>query len=166
MTRALVLIDGEHYPPVLEAALEHLPERGYVAVAAIFLGGAEKTARPPALGIPVHEGDPVELLPRLIEQLHPDVVLDLSDEPVLDHRRRFMLAGAALREGVPYAGGGFRFDPPPRPRLSPLPSIAVVGTGKRTGKTSVSIALARHFHGSGRSPVVVTMGRGARRSRW
>ena len=42
----------------------------------------------------------------------PDVVLDLSDEPVLGPAERFALASRALALGVPYEGADFRFDPP------------------------------------------------------
>ena len=40
----LVLIDGEHYPPVVRDALRQLRER-YEFRAALFLGGAEKIDR-------------------------------------------------------------------------------------------------------------------------
>ena len=158
--RALILIDGEHHPSVVLDGLTELERRGMVPVAALFLGGSEKTAGPPDLVIPVHTGDPMQTLDDLIAHYRPEIVFDMSDEPVLDHRARFALLGVALAAGVAYAGGGFRFDPPPMPRLTATPSVAVVGTGKRTGKTAVSIALARHWSGTGRNPVVVTMGRG------
>jgi cyclic 2,3-diphosphoglycerate synthetase len=158
--RAVVLIDGEHHPSVVSAGLIGLERRGLLPVAALFLGGSEKTAGPPDLTIPVHTGEPSETLRDLIARCRPGVVFDLSDEPVLDHRARFVLVGVALAAGVAYAGGGFRFDPPPTPHLTRTPSVAVVGTGKRTGKTAVSIALARHWSAAGRRPVVVTMGRG------
>ena len=38
---ALALIDGEHYPPVVRAALDRLAASHRI-VAALFLGGAEK----------------------------------------------------------------------------------------------------------------------------
>jgi cyclic 2,3-diphosphoglycerate synthetase len=40
------------------------------------------------------------------------------------------------------------------------PSVAVIGTGKRTGKTAVSASLARLLAGRGTPPVAVAMGRG------
>ncbi|MGH8875135.1 MAG: cyclic 2,3-diphosphoglycerate synthetase, partial [Acidimicrobiia bacterium] len=160
MSRALVLIDGEHYPPVIASAMAQLAAEGHHPVAALFLGGAEKTATLPDLGVPVVEGDPLELLPRLIAEYRPDLVFDLSDEPVLDHRRRLVLAGIALAAGVAYQGGGFRFDAPRRPRLTERPTVAVVGTGKRTGKTAVAIELARYWRSLGRRGTIVTMGRG------
>ena len=43
----------------------------------------------------------------------PDVVLDLSDEPVLGYRERMELIAISLVRGVPYVGPDFRFEPPP-----------------------------------------------------
>src|SRR5207244_11452899 len=65
-----------------------------------------------------------------------------------------------LANGMPSTGPDFRFDPPPRPRLATKPSLAVIGTGKRTGKTAVSAAMARVLAGNGILPVIVAMGRG------
>ncbi|MGH8936672.1 MAG: 2,3-diphosphoglycerate synthetase [Acidimicrobiia bacterium] len=156
---AVVLVDGEHYPPVTQAAIATLEERGYRVVAALFLGGAEKTVAPPDLGVPMTVGEPEEKLAGVIAEYRPEVVLDLSDEPVVGYRRRMGLAAQALLAGVAYQGADFRLEPPPRPRLTDLPTVAVVGTGKRTGKTSVSIELARHWREE-RRPCIVTMGRG------
>lgn len=100
------------------------------------------------------------MLDRALRELAPDAVLDLSDEPVLDYRRRHELAAVALLRGVPYEGADFRFTPPPRPPLCGQPSLAVVGTGKRTGKTAVAGFAARALTASGRRPAVVAMGRG------
>jgi cyclic 2,3-diphosphoglycerate synthetase len=72
-----------------------------------------------------------------IEQYEPEVVIDLSDEPVLGPVERFALASRVLFRGLAYEGADFRFDPPER-RPFELPSIAVVGTGKRVGKTAVT----------------------------
>lgn len=158
--RTLLLIDGEHYPPVIEAALPGLRASGRMPVVALFLGGYEKTDRPPDLGIPVTHGDPAVVLRGLIEEYDVDLVLDLSDEPVVDPRSRLMIGGLAMAAGATYQGGGFEMAPPSRPVLTDLPTVSVIGTGKRTGKTGVSIELARHWRGMGRSPCIVTMGRG------
>ena len=160
MTRTLVLIDGEHYPPVVERALDNLRSRGHDVVAALFLGGSEKAAVPPDLGVPLASGDPEALLGELIEAHRPSVIVDMSDEPILDYRGRLRLVGLSLRHGVAYEGGGFRFEPPRRPRLTHRPSVAVIGNGKRTGKTAVTIELARHWKRQGHSVCIVTMGRG------
>lgn len=158
MIRTLILIDGEHVPAVIHAHLDRLRHDGREAVAALFLGGYEKTASPPDLGIPLWEGDPRVLVPQVIREHAITLVLDLSDEPIVDPRMRFALAGMAMAAGAAYSGGGIEMVPPSRPRLVECPTVAVIGTGKRTGKTGVSIALARHWRGH--NPCIVTMGRG------
>ena len=159
-----MIIDGEHYPPVLEAALGEVRDAGHDVVGALLIGGKEKL---PDEGLDRLAGvevttpeEPVEGLERAIDELEPDAVLDLSDEPVLDNRSRFLLAAVALERGVRYHGADFRFAPPPRPRLAKLPSIAIVSTGKRTGKTAVSGFSARALKAAGHHPVIVSMGRG------
>jgi cyclic 2,3-diphosphoglycerate synthase len=148
--KALALIDGEHYPEVVQdafAALEH------EVVGAVLLGGTEKLRGVPSYGVP--------LFPDLaagLEATGAEIVLDLSDEPVLDGRSRLLLAARSLAAGVPYAGADFRFDPIEFARLD-VPALAVVGSGKRVGKTAVTGHVARLL-GHGREVVVVAMGRG------
>jgi len=148
--RAIAIIDGEHYPPVVTAALAELP---YDVVAAVRVGGAEKLRGEADYGVPL-EPD----LPSAIERHRPDVVVDLSDEPVLGPVERFRLASSVLAQGVPYVGADFRLEPPPEAAF-PLPSIAVLGTGKRIGKTAITGHLARLLSRE-RRVVVVAMGRG------
>jgi cyclic 2,3-diphosphoglycerate synthase len=157
--RTLVIVDGEHYPPVVRAAISELAD----VVGAALVGGGEKlpAGGMPDLGVPVVTGDtPDEALVEALHRFQPALVVDLSDQPVVDGRTRLRLAARALAAGVPYQGADFRFDPPPRPRLATKPSVAVIGTGKRTGKTTVSAQLARVLAGNGTAPVVVAMGRG------
>jgi cyclic 2,3-diphosphoglycerate synthetase len=171
--RALALIDGEHYPPVVIDALRALGGR-FTFVAAVFLGGTEKISGGEddqtlslRYGIPVHrgsaQGDGVETA---LERYRPDVVVDLSDEPVLGYRERFRLISIILARDIAYEGSDFRFTPPSFPRLSHAPSLSIVGTGKRVGKTAVSGYLTRtlqdHLPHPLWSPgvVVVAMGRG------
>jgi cyclic 2,3-diphosphoglycerate synthetase len=122
---------------------------------AVLLGGGEKLAGPLELGVPV-----VDTLAEGLARFSPDLVFDLSDEPVVDARSRLRLASQVLRAGIPYQGADFRLDPPPRPRIAAKPTVAVIGTGKRTGKTAVSAHLARVLADDGRAPVIVAMGRG------
>ena len=160
--RAVVLVDGEHYPPVIMDALAHARTLGYEPVAAVMLGGGEKLRGALALGdLPiVSGGSQAAALADAIERFAPVVALDLSDAPVVDTASRFALASEALARGVAYHGADFRLDPPPRPVLTARPTVAVIGTGKRTGKTAVSAAFARHVARAGRRPVIVAMGRG------
>jgi cyclic 2,3-diphosphoglycerate synthetase len=153
-------VDGEHYPPVLIDALARIQDVDVVA--AVMLGGIEKLSGAMKLGtLPVITGgSPREALVRALDQIRPDVVVDLSDAPVLDSRARNLLAAVAVSKGVAYRGAGFAYDVPPRLPAPRAPTIAVIGTGKRTGKTAVSAALARFAAAHGKRPVIIAMGRG------
>ena len=150
MTRAVAIIDGEHYAPVVKDALGAL--RHDVA-AVVVAGGTEKLRGDADYGVPV-----VETLEDALAEHSPDVVYDLSDEPVLGPRERFRWASRTLAHGIPYEGADFRFDPPPFASF-PLPSLSIVGTGKRVGKTAVA-AYAARLLAQDRDLVVVAMGRG------
>ena len=163
--RTLALVDGEHYPPVTRAALEVARERGHEIVAALLVGGTEKLAPgddPPDLGVPVIvvAEEPRHALLVAIADLSPEVVLDLSDEPVLGYRERMEMIAVALAAGVAYVGPDFRLDPPDHGPPLTVPTLAVIGTGKRTGKTAIAGAVARLAARRGLEPVVVAMGRG------
>lgn len=149
MTRALAIIDGEHYVTTVRDALEQLP---YEFVAAHLVGGTEKLRGGEEYGVPL-----VESLAAGLEH-DAELVVDLSDEPVLGPADRLRLASRALALGLPYVGADFRFDPP---ELEPfeLPSIGIVGTGKRVGKTAVGSHTARVLS-ERYDVVVVAMGRG------
>ncbi len=144
MTRAVALIDGEHYAPVVADALRALP---YEWVGAILVGGSEKLRDGADYGVPLVEsfGD-------------AEVVIDISDEPVLGPVARMEWVSRALAAGLPYEGADFRFEPPELLDFE-LPSISVIGTGKRVGKTAVTTHLARELARE-QDVVVVTMGRG------
>jgi cyclic 2,3-diphosphoglycerate synthetase len=150
---ALALIDGEHYPDVVRVAFVSIP---YDVVGAVFVGGTEKLRGDEDYGVPLYN-----TLDDAIEATDAEVVVDLSDEPILDPRRRFELASRALAAGLAYIGADFRFDPV---QFEPfeLPSLAVIGTGKRVGKTAVAGHVARLL-ARDREVVVVAMGRGGPR---
>ncbi len=161
--RVLVLVDGEHYPPVVRAAIEELRAHECDVVGAALLGGGEKLRAdvPADYGVTTVTGpSPLAALLEGLERFPADEVVDLSDAPVVDARSRMLLAAHALRRRVPYRGADFAFDPPLRAHLAEKPSIAVIGTGKRTGKTAIAAAVARALAADGRPPVIVAMGRG------
>ena len=180
--RAVVLIDGEHYPPVVRATLTALAERFELA-AALFLGGEEKLraavgaeaagAGDAEYGVPLVRapaasaggapgGAAAAALGELLAQTAADVVVDLSDEPVLGYRERFALISSALARGARYVGADFEFAPQTLDRLSGKPSLAIIGTGKRVGKTAVSGHVARLLSRrlGADAVVVLAMGRG------
>ena len=148
MTRALVIIDGEHYPSVVRDAIGELP---FEVVGAWLAGGTEKLRGVADYGVP--------LLDALEDGFaDAEVVVDVSDEPVLGPRERLLLASRVLAAGLRYEGADFHFEPPQYAAF-PLPSLAVIGTGKRVGKTAVTGHVARLLARE-RDVVVVAMGRG------
>ena len=154
-TVALALIDGEHYPPVVRDALSALP---YEFVCCVNVGGGEKLRSPQQRGEELYGVPLAASIEQGIETYSPEIVVDLSDEPVLGPRERLAAVSRVLALGLPYAGPDFRFD---SPVLEPfvLPSLSVIGTGKRVGKTALAIQLARAC-AQRLDVVVVAMGRG------
>jgi cyclic 2,3-diphosphoglycerate synthetase len=148
--RAVAIIDGEHHAPVVRDALAELP---YDFAAAHLVGGTEKIKGGEDYGVPL-----IDDLARALAEHEPEVVVDLSDEPVLGPRERFRVASRVLALGVPYVGADFRLDPP---SLAPYerPSLGIVGTGKRIGKTAATTHVARVLAERHRL-VIVAMGRG------
>jgi cyclic 2,3-diphosphoglycerate synthase len=160
--RALFLIDGEHYPPVVIDAMQSVHQSLRAeGVAAAFLGGTEKIRDGSDYGVPLVEGtDPVSAVEKALADYEVDVVVDLSDEPVIGYRERMKIASLALYAGARYLGSDFELKPPDLRPVSTKPSLAVIGTGKRVGKTAISGYLARLLAREGFEPGVVSMGRG------
>ncbi len=162
--RVLVLIDGEHYPSVTRWGIQAARTMGYEVLAALFLGGTEKVlpGELPDLGVPVLPAteDRMRALADAIGEIRPEAVLDLSDEPVVGYRERMELAAVTLVRGIRYLGPDFRIDPPIFGPPLPVPTLAVIGTGKRAGKTAIAGEVARVALRAGCEPVVVAMGRG------
>jgi cyclic 2,3-diphosphoglycerate synthase len=145
---------------VVRAAIEQATGR---VVAALMVGGSEKLSAGADYGVPVQGLEPgarVALAMVDAARRHgAGGVLDLSDEPVIGQDERIELACHALAAGLTYGGPDFQFEPPPQTPIS-VPAVAVIGTGKRVGKTSLSGHLARLVDADGRDVVVVAMGRG------
>ena len=135
----------------MRAALEELP---YDFVAAHLVGGTEKLRGDADYGVALATDST-----RALDEHRPELVVDLSDEPVLGPRRALparepRARGRAARTSAPTSAST-------RPQLEPfpLPSIGIVGTGKRVGKTAIT-AHAAHLLARERKVVVVAMGRG------
>jgi len=141
--KAIAVIDGEHYPEVVRAALDELP---YEFTGVMLIGGSDKLREAPDYGVPIVSS---------FTRDEYDIAVDLTED------RPDRLVAGFLAAGIPYVGSDFRFDPPP---LHPfeLPSISVIGTGKRVGKTAVTTHLARLL-ARDRNVVCVAMGRGGPR---
>ena len=156
----IALIDGEHHPGVVRTELDRLEdERGLAGV--VFCGGEEKLPTAPLAEVygRVVRTDPGPAL----RELAPGAaaVFDLADEPAVPATRKLALASLALHLGLAFEGPGLRLEPP---RYEPLdfagPKLAVIGTGKRTGKTAVAGHWASLLRERGSRPALVCMGRG------
>ena len=170
-SKMLCLVDGEHYLPVTQESIDVLNNLEHVdIVAAVFIGGTEKLrddseeSYSEVLGVPVQFAKtndiPYNLIVEMIQKYNIDTVMDLSDEPILDYPKRFQIACKVLSQGVSYQGPDFKFDPITQYEVMEKPSIKIIGTGKRIGKTAVSGFVSRLIDKQGYEPCVVAMGRG------
>ncbi len=159
-----MLVDGEHHPASVRAALASIHKSGDEVVGAVYCGGGEKvdiSRLDDAYEVPVARGEDLgHVLADAIDRWGAEAVLDLTDHPVLTASDRFRLASVALTRSIPYRGADFDLRPPHFERVLTKPSIRVFATGKRTGKTAVAGALARRAVVRGRRPVIVAVGRG------
>ena len=171
VNKMLCLVDGEHYLPVTQQAIETLNNLEHIDIAgAVFIGGTEKLrddseeSYSEKLGIPVQfakdKDIPYDIIVEMIRKYDVDTVMDLSDEPILDYPKRFKIACKVLNEGITYEGPDFKFEPTSQYEIMEKPSITILGTGKRIGKTAVSGFVSRLIDKNGYEPCVIAMGRG------
>ena len=161
LPRAVVVIDGEHYPPVVAAALERLRER-YEVVGGALRGRPREAARRRRrragargrLGVPgLHVVDPRGAGRALLDAVRAA----LREARRRGARRPLGRARPRLPRALPAderrarRGRALRGAPTPRSRpqdfarLAAMPALGVIGTGKRVGKTAVSGWLARRL---------------------
>lgn len=170
ISKMLCLVDGEHYLPVTQESIDVLNNLEHIdIVAAVFIGGTEKLrddseeSYSKVLGVPVqfakNEDIPYDIIVEMINRYDVDTVMDLSDEPILDYPKRFKIACKTLAQGVSYQGPDFKFDPVTQYEIMEKPSIKIIGTGKRIGKTAVSGFVSRLIDKNGYEPCVIAMGR-------
>ena len=164
MSEAVALIDGEHHPSVVRGALDALDrDRGLAGV--VFCGGEEKAGRAVLDAAAEHYGRPVETgdVDAALRSLAGAgrAVVDLADEPVVPATRKLELAALALHLRMRYESPGLVLDPPDYAQVDfEGPKLAVIATGKRTGKTALAGHWARLLRDRGARPVIVSMGRG------
>ncbi len=159
--RAVVLVDGEHYPQVSRDVIDALRDAGWHIEGAILVGGGEKLRETPDYGVPCVTGDsPLDAVIKGCNAFSPRTVIDIGDEPVLVLEERMRIISELNLRGVDWRGADSLVCAPHQVR-SVTPSISIVGTGKRIGKTAISGFIARasaeHFD---EQVVVVAMGRG------
>ncbi|WP_295114701.1 2,3-diphosphoglycerate synthetase [uncultured Methanobrevibacter sp.] len=171
LNKMLCLVDGEHYLPVTKEAIDTLNKLEHIDIAAaVFIGGTEKLrddskeSYSEKLGVPVQfakdKDIPYDIIVDMVRTYDIDTVMDLSDEPILDYPKRFKIACKVLNEGITYEGPDFKFEPTTQYEIMEKPSITILGTGKRIGKTAVSGFVSRLIDKNGYEPCVIAMGRG------
>lgn len=170
--KVLCLIDGEHYFPVTKSAIDTLEAEGYDVGMLLLIGGTEKVREGNVNVISElfnkkvimqsdHFDIPYELIEKTIKENDFDMVIDLSDEPVVNYNKRFKIATVVLSHGLTYKGPDFQFDPLDEYDVLKNPSYKIIGTGKRIGKTAISAYTARLINEkSDYKPCIVAMGRG------
>ena len=163
--RLIALIDGEHYPEVTYDAIMLLKNRFIGNFAGIvFLGGLEKLITSD-LGDYYNEkvykiGDIDSDFVKALDFFNPDIVYDLSDEPVVNYIIRMKIASFCLASECSYMGPDFLFEYEEKNITTDIPTIAVMGTGKRVGKTAVSAYISELINNENKNVCVVAIGRG------
>jgi cyclic 2,3-diphosphoglycerate synthetase len=161
----IVLIDGEHYPRVNYDAIAMLKKiypgkfRGIV-----FLGGTEKLVEDDLggfFGDKIYKIKNIDLdFIRALDYFKPDIVYDLSDEPVVNYTIRMKIASFCLYCKCSYMGPDFLFSYEGKGIYCKRPSLSIIGTGKRIGKTAVSSYISKIYSGNNIDVCIIAMGRG------
>ncbi len=163
--RMVALVDGEHYPQVTNDAIRKLKKEFDGTIAGIiFLGGTEKISSGKFSDFFDYDvfviKDILKDFVAALEKFKPDIVFDLSDQPVVNHDIRMKIASFCFYKNVSYMGTDFFFENPAGHIKLDIPSISVIGTGKRIGKTAISAFIAQTYKKKGIDVIVVAMGRG------
>ena len=166
--KLVALIDGEHYPDVTRDAVNMLKSCFSGSFAGIiFLGGTEKLVLEDLEG---YFGEKIYVIRELdndfcdaLRHFRPDIAYDLSDEPVVNYRRRMKVASFCMANQCSYMGPDFLFNWEKAGIKLSKRSISIIGTGKRIGKTAISSYVARLFSENDINVTVLAMGRGGPR---
>ncbi|MEA2015310.1 MAG: 2,3-diphosphoglycerate synthetase [Actinomycetota bacterium] len=161
----VALIDGEHHPKVTYDAVEML-KRVYKGnfKGIIFIGGTEKISMD---NIEDFFNEKVYIIKNIdldfkdaLNYFKPDIVYDLSDEPVVNYYIRMKLASFCMAIKCSYMGPDFLFSYEREDMPCKKPSISIIGTGKRIGKTAISSYVSKVFDDENIKVCVVAIGRG------
>jgi len=161
----IALIDGEHYPQVTYDAIAMLKKiykgdfKGMV-----FLGGTEKLVIDNIedfFGEKVYTIKDIDLdFDKALKYFNPDIVYDLSDEPVVNYIIRMKIASFCLANKCSYMGPDFLFSYEKEDIHCKKPTLSIIGTGKRIGKTAVSSYITKIYAREDIDVCVIAMGRG------
>jgi cyclic 2,3-diphosphoglycerate synthetase len=162
--KLVALIDGEHYPQINYDAINILKKNypGFFS-GIIFLGGTEKLLlsnlddffKEKVFTIKDLDIDFIKAL----DLFNPDLVYDLSDEPIVNYIKRMKIASFCMFKQSSYMGPDFLFEYEEKSIKISKPSMLIIGTGKRIGKTAVSSYVARMI-APANDICIIAMGRG------
>jgi len=169
--RVLALVEGEPHLAAAATAIQKLNNTSdFEVVGAVIIGTDDEPASADELdqlNVPtIWSSSPIEGVRKGLENLSPDVVFDLCDEPTVCCAERMNVACEILSLGTAYEGPDFSFSPAIPHTVCKKPSIAVIGTGGGVGKTAISSYMARVLSGQeGQydeewAPCIITMERG------
>jgi cyclic 2,3-diphosphoglycerate synthase len=163
--RIVAIIDGEHYPQITFDAVELLKKKFQGKFCGIiFLGGTEKITTGSFTDFFNDEVFVIKNFladfPAALDRFKPDLVYDLSDEPVVNYLIRMTIASFCFFKKASYMGPDFLFRYEKKLYKTKNPSLSIIGTGKRIGKTAISSFIANIFKKTGFEVIVVAMGRG------
>jgi cyclic 2,3-diphosphoglycerate synthase len=162
--KLVALIDGEHYPQINYDAIKCLKKNypGFFS-GIIFLGGTEKLVtgnlddffKEKVFTIKDLDIDFIKAL----DLFKPDLVYDLSDEPIVNYIKRMKIASFCMFKQSSYMGPDFLFEYEEKSIKISKPGMLIIGTGKRIGKTAVSSYIARLLSPEN-DVCIIAMGRG------
>ncbi len=161
----IALVDGEHYPQVTYDAVKMLKEiyKGNFE-GIVFLGGTEKLVVDNIEGFfgeRVYEVKDIDSdFEAALKYFKPDIVYDLSDEPVVNYIIRMKIASFCLANKCSYMGPDFLFSYEKENIRCNKPILSIIGTGKRIGKTAISSYISKIYARDNVNVCVVAMGRG------
>jgi len=161
----IALIDGEHYPQVTNDAIKMLKKiyKGNFK-GMIFLGGTEKLVMDDIEDFfkeKVYKIKDIDLdFNKALKYFNPDIVYDLSDEPVVNHIKRMKIASYCLANKCSYMGPDFLFSSEREDINCKKFTLSIIGTGKRIGKTAISSYVTKIYTWEGIDVCVIAMGRG------
>jgi cyclic 2,3-diphosphoglycerate synthetase len=163
--RLVAIIDGEHYPQVTLDAINILKKEFTGKFCGIiFLGGTEKISSNDFNDFFGNEvfiiKDFLKDFVSALEYFKPDLVYDLSDEPVVNQQIRMTIASFCFFKKASYVGPDFLFKFQENLYKTKTASISIIGTQKRIGKTAISSFIANIFKENNVEVAIVAMGRG------
>lgn len=99
-------------------------------------------------------------LKNIIQYNNINTFYDLSDEPVISPALRLSMISLVYNARADYYCGNILIKGKKENVKVCKPVIKIIGTGKRVGKTTVSICLTNYLKEIGYNPLIVALGRG------